>query len=297
MSIGNRLKQEREAKKLSLEEIREKTKIQTRYLEAIEKEKFEIMPGNFYVRAFIKEYASAVGLDPDRVMEDHANELPSPPEKTSLPYTRVKGSKNNSTLFSKAPSFFSFIPTLMVILVIMGVSVGIWFFLQSPSDGESEGINSYEATEGVEELVVTPEEEVKNDNNKEETNENGEAGERNVEPTLEVVDQGVQGNDVTLTYALTNPKEDVVLLIDTDSEHWLQITNAEGESLYNAMFEEENAPLREDMTGQDNFIIRFGNPSELDVMVGGVPLQLPEDTNKSLIHHVTIEVESNTETE
>lgn len=296
MGIGNKLKQEREAKNLSLEDIREKTKIQTRYLDAIEKENFDMMPGNFYVRAFIKEYASAVGLDPDRVMEDYANELPSPPDKTSLPSTRGKGSKNTSTIYSKAPSFFSFVPTLMVVMVVIGIFVSIWFSQQSSSNGKSEGINSHETTEGVEEVVVTPEEEVKNDNNEQQT-EDGESREKNTEPALEVVDQGVQGNDVTLTYALTNPKEDVVLMIDTDSEHWLQVTNAKGESLYNAMFKEENAPLREDMTGQDNFIIRFGNPSELDVVVGGIPLQLPEDTNKSLIHQVTIEVENKSETE
>ena len=61
MEIGENLREAREAKEISLDDIQEMTKIQKRYLVAIEAEDFHVLPGRFYARAFIKEYAQAVG--------------------------------------------------------------------------------------------------------------------------------------------------------------------------------------------------------------------------------------------
>ena len=56
------LKRAREEKRVSLSEIADRTLINVRYLEAIERGETSILP-EAYVRAFIKEYAAAIGLD------------------------------------------------------------------------------------------------------------------------------------------------------------------------------------------------------------------------------------------
>ena len=61
--IGDKLRSAREAKGLSIEDIEKATKIQSRYLTAIEDDDFDKLPGDFYVRAFIRQYAQVVGLD------------------------------------------------------------------------------------------------------------------------------------------------------------------------------------------------------------------------------------------
>ena len=71
------LKEARIAKDLSLDDLQEITKIQKRYLIGIEEGNYSLMPGNFYVRAFIKQYAEAVGLDPEELFEEFNNEIPS----------------------------------------------------------------------------------------------------------------------------------------------------------------------------------------------------------------------------
>ncbi|MBQ5707073.1 MAG: helix-turn-helix domain-containing protein, partial [Peptococcaceae bacterium] len=43
--IGEILKKEREAQKITLEQVEETTKIRRKYLEAIEREAFEVLPG------------------------------------------------------------------------------------------------------------------------------------------------------------------------------------------------------------------------------------------------------------
>ncbi len=61
--LGERLKEARTAKGYSLDDLQSITKIQKRYLSGIENEDYSMMPGAFYVRAFIKQYSEAVGLD------------------------------------------------------------------------------------------------------------------------------------------------------------------------------------------------------------------------------------------
>ena len=51
------------------------TKIQKRYLIAIEDEKFDELPGDFYVRAFIKQYADTVGLDGKELLREYDDDL------------------------------------------------------------------------------------------------------------------------------------------------------------------------------------------------------------------------------
>jgi transcriptional regulator with XRE-family HTH domain len=66
--LGLALKEEREKRNISLEEIASTTKIVPRYLEALENDRFDIMPGGFFIKGIIRTYARAIGLDPDEVV-------------------------------------------------------------------------------------------------------------------------------------------------------------------------------------------------------------------------------------
>ena len=75
--LGTRLKEARLSKGYSLDDLQEITKIQKRYLIGIEEGNYSIMPGTFYVRAFIKQYAEAVGLDSNEIFRKFKNEIPA----------------------------------------------------------------------------------------------------------------------------------------------------------------------------------------------------------------------------
>jgi len=62
------LKELRLSKEISLEELESRTKINIRYLEAIEEGKFEILPVP-YLRLFLRAYATEIGGDSDRSLE------------------------------------------------------------------------------------------------------------------------------------------------------------------------------------------------------------------------------------
>ena len=106
-SVFALLKRAREARGLSLADVSDTTFISVQFLEAIEAGKTDILP-QAYVRAFIREYSSVVGLDPAEVMHryDHpgsfqepapARPVPVPPAgdsthkiKTGLPARRAQ---------------------------------------------------------------------------------------------------------------------------------------------------------------------------------------------------------------
>lgn len=73
--IGEQLRKAREAKGLSISDIEKATKIQSRYLEAIENNDFDKLPGDFYVRAFIRQYAQIVGLDGKELLNQYQGEV------------------------------------------------------------------------------------------------------------------------------------------------------------------------------------------------------------------------------
>jgi len=64
-SFGEELRRERELRRISLREVAEATKINLRYLEALENNDFQHLPGGVYNRGFVRQYAKFIGVDPE----------------------------------------------------------------------------------------------------------------------------------------------------------------------------------------------------------------------------------------
>ncbi len=68
--LADELKEARKNTNISLKEIASKTRIDIKFLEALEEGDFEVMP-EVYIRAFIKEYAIQTKLDPDEILRKY----------------------------------------------------------------------------------------------------------------------------------------------------------------------------------------------------------------------------------
>jgi len=71
VSFGNWLRRERELRQVSLRDISDETKISIRYLEALEEDRFDILPGSVFAKGFLRQYARYVGLDGDEVVNSY----------------------------------------------------------------------------------------------------------------------------------------------------------------------------------------------------------------------------------
>lgn len=99
--LVTQLTRAREAKKMSLTDIADLTLINVQFLQNMEQGNFTFLP-QAYVRAFLREYASAVGLNPDEIMSTYialakeptdparpeAVETPAPAPLQSVPATQ-----------------------------------------------------------------------------------------------------------------------------------------------------------------------------------------------------------------
>ncbi len=68
LGVGATLRNRREEKGITLEEAQENTFILKRYLEAIEEEKWNELPGEAYTIGYLRVYSSFLGLDPEPII-------------------------------------------------------------------------------------------------------------------------------------------------------------------------------------------------------------------------------------
>jgi len=74
-SFGETLKRERELREISLRQISEATKINLRYLEALEENRFDALPGGLFNKGFIRAYATYIGIDCEATVNSYLQEV------------------------------------------------------------------------------------------------------------------------------------------------------------------------------------------------------------------------------
>ena len=92
-TLGQYLRRQREMRKISLEEIYRKTKVNVNLLNALEMDDYDQLPGRAFVKGFLKNYTNYIGLDSHEVMLRY--EMQARPqggvEKTSRTALSIKG--------------------------------------------------------------------------------------------------------------------------------------------------------------------------------------------------------------
>jgi cytoskeletal protein RodZ len=67
-TVGQYLQRQRKEKKIPLEYVAERTRITLAYLQALDKDDFHCLPGEFFTRGFLRTYAKFIELDPAEVI-------------------------------------------------------------------------------------------------------------------------------------------------------------------------------------------------------------------------------------
>ncbi len=90
-SFGENLRRERELRGVGLREIAEATKISVRFLKALEEDRFDLLPGGLFPKAFVRQYARHLGLDAERYVAEFlyiAGERPAVSPPAMMPEPR-----------------------------------------------------------------------------------------------------------------------------------------------------------------------------------------------------------------
>ncbi|KAB7668726.1 helix-turn-helix domain-containing protein [Bacillus sp. B1-b2] len=282
--LGNRLKEARVAKGLTLEELQEITKIQVRYLTGIEEGNYSMMPGKFYVRAFIKQYAEAVDLSPEELFEEFEGEIPSPVnEEISQNLSRVNSRK---TLDSKNSKVFDILPTILIVLVVIGIIFMIWYFVNSKDSNSDPVENNTTVNDSVykksDTLTEKENEAEETENSSEEVveEENTTIDEQPAEeekPKQEITNVGTEGR--TTTFELKNAEKFVVKLV-AKGKVWTDIQNGKNYSFFQGILESGQTESKEvDLSQEEAALIIIGN-SQVDLYVNDEKVDLGDSSSR-----------------
>ena len=89
-TLGRRLRASRLESGFTLEQAAEETRISYGYLDAIEADRFDVLPAPVYVRGFVRLYARFLGIDPEDAIEQLPLDLPVPPGLEPLAGLRLR---------------------------------------------------------------------------------------------------------------------------------------------------------------------------------------------------------------
>ena len=141
-SLGQELKRERELRGISLKEISISTKISTRFLQALEEDRLDILPGKFFIKAIIRAYAKSIGLEEDLVLNKYYED--SLQQEQSLESKHIK--RKTRPLIAK--NIKKFINLSVVIILLLLFLFFLYFFLQkkktSPPPADSEASTPFQ---------------------------------------------------------------------------------------------------------------------------------------------------------
>ncbi|MCM3704126.1 MULTISPECIES: helix-turn-helix domain-containing protein [Cytobacillus] len=297
--LGNRLKEARLAKDMSLDDLQKVTKIQKRYLVGIEDGDYSMMPGKFYVRAFIKQYAEAVGIEPEEIFEQYKDDIPTQmnddiPEKLS----RVQSRKDFSGRTSKV---FDILPKVLIGVFIVGLIAVIYNFL-----GAKDQVDKDEKLSDLtDEQTVIKESENLAENKKDESaekeeesadkdnEENGKDQEAEDEPKQEVAVVQSSGNGTV--YELKNADKFELEVLST-GETWVNIKNGKGDSLFQGMLTEDGTKSQKiDFSKETEAFIVVGNSAQTEIYVNGEKIEYKVPPSQSVRQDITIKYAPKTE--
>ena len=132
--IGNSLREARLRQNLDFPRVEEGTKIRGKYIQALEAEHFEVLPGDTYVKGFLRTYAEYLGLDGQLYVDEYNSRFASmeEPLTSSTPPTRPRHRVSESN--------FVVVALAAIVAVTVLVVVAFGFGDGTPSDPTVGGV-------------------------------------------------------------------------------------------------------------------------------------------------------------
>lgn len=131
--IGGRLRQAREQRGWSIDDLARRTKLTTPVVRAIERNDFANLPGGMFRKAYVRTLAAEVGLNASDIAADYCARFEPPVEPSGIP-DPVIARQEDRWIEELAPS-----PRRFLVAVILVSLVIAWFMLQSAFRSEGSG--------------------------------------------------------------------------------------------------------------------------------------------------------------
>ncbi|NKC67097.1 helix-turn-helix domain-containing protein [Vagococcus fluvialis] len=278
-TIGEKLQKARIDRGLTIGDLQKITKIQRRYLEAIEENDFDAMPSDYYKRTFIRQFAEAVGLNPRPLLR----RLDGKPEEEELTNTMalsmpVKGSRKSkyNETNTKKSLIASYIPVALLVLVVAAI-IGtiVWAIMLDSEKGP---------------IVPTPNKttivdsgsklETSTTTEKSETEESTKDSEKTEEKKKETNISLVSDDGETVVYKLANWEKPMkVAFKGLDDAAWVGLQNSQTQEIFYQYTIQPKEELETFVPDElDSFSIVVGASRNVTIFINGEEIKFNEKT-------------------
>ena len=281
--LGARLKEARLQKGYSLDDLQDITKIQKRYLVGIEEGNYASMPGSFYVRAFIKQYAEAVGLNPNEILQQYQQEIPTSQvadvsQSFAQSHNRRKlvNTNSSSRMMEAAPKFIVGL-FAVVIIVIM-----ITLVMKKVND-TSPAVEDKDVPFEYEKPAITKDPEEDKEEDTEDNKE--EVVEEVVEPTQTLSPAVALSDGESFEYTLTGADQMLVRIEMISGPSWIGIRDINGKEQLTVNDYKVGDKLEFDASTLDYIRIRLGRALNVKVYINDeeVPMNVEKVTQNLIM--------------
>ena len=109
--------------KIDINEVETRTKIRAKYLRAIENEEWGLLPGDVYVKSFLRTYGDYLGLDSRQLIDDYKRRYERPSDHELKPLT-PRGRERERHRQPRGPLIP---PWVLIGVVLVGIVVALYF--------------------------------------------------------------------------------------------------------------------------------------------------------------------------
>ncbi|MFP3809872.1 MULTISPECIES: helix-turn-helix domain-containing protein [Bacillus] len=291
--LGKRLIEAREEKGMSLEDLQTVTKIQKRYLLAIEQGNYDIIPGKFYVRAFIKQYAEAVGLNPEQLFEEFRKDVPSTyNDEVSDKLSNIKPQRE---LPKPASKVLELLPTILIIGGVLVVIAIIYVIVQAVNHDSGQKNNQTAPQKSESKYEVSEDSSLAKDQKKKEkapsddqekSSKKDDASKDSSKDDETVSLKAANTEGSTTTYEASGADE-MELTISATKASWLRVRDESGKVLKMGELKDGES-FKTDLSELSQVDIRLGNATGIDIKVNDETLKYELDPKNTMTQNIVI---------
>jgi hypothetical protein len=117
--IGATLREARMRAKIDITEVETRTKIRAKYLRAIENEEWDLLPGEIYVKSFLRTYGDYLGLDSRMLVDEFKRRYDRPSDNELRPLTPPRARERERQRGPLLPPWALIGGVLVVVLIVL----------------------------------------------------------------------------------------------------------------------------------------------------------------------------------
>ncbi|WP_048000131.1 helix-turn-helix domain-containing protein [Lactiplantibacillus herbarum] len=285
-TIGARLKSARIDKGLTIDDLQQITKIQKRYLIAIEDEQFDKLPGDFYVRAFVKQYADTVDLDGNALLEEYRDQLPSmQTEKLVQNVDEVQPTRVASREQPTSPAnrVRNYLPTIIVTAIVVLILLFIWFMAVRTHAGSGSSTNTTSSSVEVSSSKTSSSSKASSKASSSSAKSSSKTAAKSKKQTIKA-----DGSSDT-AYTLTNGADKNKVVVTSTKSAWTSVTT-DGTQTWQGTLTANGSHTVTLTSNASTVKFQLGNAVATTITINGKKFNFNPNNSTTLVRNITLTI-------